>query len=366
MIKPWVFEFFTVLDDANDQRSDTQRWADAYAWYQQLWQTFEPVGFEGVFFSEHHFMPGRLSPSPNLLIAHLAARTRTLRLGVMGMVAPMYAPWRLAEEVGMLDQLSGGRLDIGLSSGTGPKEYKAVGIAAEEIRPRFDEIMDFLDKALTQPEFSHHGQFWQFDHLAISPRPVQQPRPPCWMTGHSVHAAAAAARRQYRFCTAFVSLSDINTYFTAYREAAAASGREATVDDLGIRRKIIITDDDSEGREIARNVVAHWRKVMSGPPPAQQQGHGVPKAVVPDAPKAAHGQHIADEEAIGGAPANVAEQIIEQCRATGAGHMLAYTFGKLTRQQLERNFQLWAQVIPILRKAQVVLPVQSPRQAAQG
>lgn len=348
MIKPWVFEFFTVPDNKDDNRPDTQRWQDAFSWYQQLWQGFETTGFEGLFFSEHHFMPGRLSPSPNLLIAAMAPMTKQLRLGVMGMVAPMYAPWRLAEEVAMLDHLTQGRLEIGLSSGTGPMEFKAVGMAADEIRPRFAETLDILDAALTQSVFSHRGRFWQFENLAISPRPLQQPTPPRWITGLSTQTAAMAAQRGYKLCTAFIGIPEIKTIFDAYRDAAAQAGHTHSSDDLGIRRMIFITDNDSEGREIARNAVNRWRSIMSGPP--KENAHALPKGVVPDAPKAAHGQSIADEEAIGGSPATVAEQIIEQCRATGAAHMLGYTFGPMTRAQIERNYQLWREVIPVLRK----------------
>lgn len=352
MIKPWVFEFFTVLDNAADGRSDAQHWSDAFNWYQPLWQSFEAIGFEGLFFSEHHFMPGRLSPSPNLLIAALAPMTKHLRLGTMGMVVPLYAPWRMAEEISMLDHLTQGRLEIGLSSGTGPMEYKAIGMAAEEIRPRFAEAMDIMDAALTQPRFSHQGQFWQFENLAISPRPLQQPMPPCWITGLSTQTAALAAQRGYKLCTAFLPMSDVQNIFNAYRDTAATVGRKVDADNLGIRRMIFITDDDSEGRDIARNAVQRWRSIMSGPPPAKTEPqHALPKGVVPDAPKATHGQSIGDEEAIGGSPTTVAEQIIEQCRAAGAGHMLGYTFGALTRQQVERNYQLWREVIPVLRKA---------------
>lgn len=349
MIKPWVFEFFTVLDSETDTRSDVDRWSAAFNWYQPLWQSFEDIGFEGLFFSEHHFMPGRLSPSPNLLIAALAPMTKRLRLGTMGMVVPLYAPWRMAEEIGMLDHLTQGRLEIGLSSGTGPMEYKAVGMAADEIRPRFAEAMDIMHAALTQPRFSHDGRFWQLANLAISPRPLQQPMPPCWITGLSTQTATLAAQRGYKLCTAFLPISDIQTIFNAYR--AALTERKVSADDLGIRRMIFITDDDSEGREIARNAVQRWRAIMSGPPSKAEPQHALPKTVVPDAPKAVHGQSIGDEEAIGGSPARVAEQIIEQCRATGAGHMLGYIFGAMTRPQVERNYQLWREVIPVLRKA---------------
>jgi alkanesulfonate monooxygenase SsuD/methylene tetrahydromethanopterin reductase-like flavin-dependent oxidoreductase (luciferase family) len=355
MIKPWVFEFFTVLGDEADAHATAARWAEAYRWYPALWSRFEELGFYGLFFSEHHFMSGRLSPSPNLLIAHMAARTRALRMGVMGMVAPLYEPWRLAEEIAMLDQLTQGRLEIGLSSGTGPMEYKTVGMQPDEIRPRFAEILTLLPRLLIEPKCTHEGRFWRFKDLTISPRPLQQPMPPVWITGLSTYTATLAAQSGFKFCSAFVSTQDMKKFFDAYRDAVNAQGRVHDADNLGLRRMIYLSDDDSEGREVARQTVARWRTVMSGggaKPDAIR-----PKEVAPDAPNnqgaTTHTQAIGDEEAIGGNPANVAEQIIEQCRAVGAGHILGYTYGPLSRQQIERNYALWAEVIPVLRRALV-------------
>ncbi len=104
MIRPWIFEFFPTYGLTEPE---------AFAWHMDLWPRLQDIGFEGIFFSEHHFGPGRMTPSPNLLIAAVAARTTTLRLGAMGMVLPLYEPWRVAEEIGMLDQLSGGARSSG-------------------------------------------------------------------------------------------------------------------------------------------------------------------------------------------------------------------------------------------------------------
>ena len=108
-----------------------------------LWQRIDRLGFEGIFFSEHHFGLS-YSPSPNLLIAAIARSTERLRLGTMGMVLPLYQPWRVLEEIGMLDHLTGGRLEIGCASGV-PQELIQIGIAAEENRERFNEALAILD-----------------------------------------------------------------------------------------------------------------------------------------------------------------------------------------------------------------------------
>ena len=103
MIKSWVFELFVPPAELA-QRFDpavSQRHFNAYL---DLWASAEPAGFDGIFFSEHHF-GAAYSPAPNLLIASIATRTRTLRLGTLGMVAPYHTPWQLIEEIGMLDHL---------------------------------------------------------------------------------------------------------------------------------------------------------------------------------------------------------------------------------------------------------------------
>ena len=103
MIKPWIFEFFPELTDPGVP-SIPKAVTKYFATYLDLWARAEALGFEGIFFSEHHF-GNAYSPSPNLLIAALAGRTRTLRLGVMGVVVPYYTPWRIFEEIAMLDHL---------------------------------------------------------------------------------------------------------------------------------------------------------------------------------------------------------------------------------------------------------------------
>lgn len=353
MIKPWIFEFFTSFERTDPSNFDPQRCAEDYAWYLQRWLDAERAGFEGIFFSEHHFVIGRYSPSPNLLIATVAARTQRLRLGTMGNVVPFYEPWRLAEEYSMLDHLSGGRLEIGYSSGIGPKEFRPIGIPAEQIRPRFSEALDVIDAALSQPVFSHQGTFWKFDRLSISPRPLQQPLPPRWLTGLSPATATLAAERGYRFCTGFIGVTQVQAVFEAYREAVRSRGGEATPEHLGLRRQVLIGDDDAETREVAAVATRKMRAQMAGPPPTELHKAGATHgAVAPDAPEVKQGGPlISDEEAIAGSPSAVAEQIIDQCRRTGAGHLLAYPFGVLTRAQVARSYELWHEVIPVLRRA---------------
>lgn len=350
MIKPWIFEFFTAFAAPAGASYDAAACERDFAWYLEQWVQAEATGFEGIFFSEHHFVPGRFSPSPNLLIAAVATRTRRLRLGTMGNVLPFYEPWRLAEEYAMLDQLSGGRLEIGFSSGSGPMEWRAIGMSGDTLRERFAESLEVIDAALTQPEFTHHGRHWHFDKLCIAPRPRQQPAPPRWMTGMSVPTARLAGSRGYKFSTGFISREAVRTIFTAHTEAARAAGFAAGPEQLGLRRLVYVDDEGSRGAQLAHTARDRLRAIMRSLVPEPHRAIGA----VADAPQPSHGgPEVADEESIGGTPAQVAEQIIEQCRFCGAGNFMAYAPGMLTREEAGRSLQLWAQVIPLLRRAAV-------------
>jgi alkanesulfonate monooxygenase SsuD/methylene tetrahydromethanopterin reductase-like flavin-dependent oxidoreductase (luciferase family) len=133
VIKSWIFEFFATPAELaqNFEPAASQRFFDAYL---ELWALAECVGFDGIFFCEHHFGAG-YSPAPHLLIASVALRTNRIRLGVMGVVPAYHTPWQLIEEIGMLDHLTRGRLEIGTAAGI-PQEMARVGMSVDEARPR--------------------------------------------------------------------------------------------------------------------------------------------------------------------------------------------------------------------------------------
>jgi alkanesulfonate monooxygenase SsuD/methylene tetrahydromethanopterin reductase-like flavin-dependent oxidoreductase (luciferase family) len=342
MIKPWIFEFLYAPGSLGEEippEAATTVFDAGVA----LWQHMDKLGFEGIFFSEHHFGLS-YSPSPNLLIASIARSTERLRLGTMGMVLPLYQPWRVLEEIGMLDHLTGGRLEIGCASGV-PQELIQVGMAAEENRERFNEALAILDAWLAGPVISHHGRYWNFDNLRVVPRPLQQPSPPKWTTVVSPASAARSAGRRSRICTAFESVARITEIFDAYRAEADRVGFVCGPDELAIRRNISIAESETEAREASRLAKEMTRKVLAGDPRVKADASSLLDA------KAGFAVH--DDEFIAGTPAQVAEQIIEQCRATGAGHILAILGRAVDERRARAVASFGEQVIPILRRAEI-------------
>ncbi|PPT85387.1 LLM class flavin-dependent oxidoreductase [Xanthomonas theicola] len=234
MIKSWIFEQLNISSDENPLHFDASVCSDEYAWRSEMWTQAESQGFHGIFFSEHHFSGVRACPATGLLAASVAARTRRLHIGLLGWVLPMWRPWRLLEEIGVLDQLSQGRLEIGVARGSNPREAVAVGIGEDDILPMYHEALDIIEQSLHSPHLSHRGRYWSFDNLLIAPRPLQRPAPPIWAT---VRSPEAAARRGHKACTGFLPTPQVVRLFDAYRQAAAQAGRAAGDPPLHFRRR---------------------------------------------------------------------------------------------------------------------------------
>jgi alkanesulfonate monooxygenase SsuD/methylene tetrahydromethanopterin reductase-like flavin-dependent oxidoreductase (luciferase family) len=341
MIKPWLFEFFPELGDEARDPAPAEM-ADYATRYLDLWARDEALGFEGIFFSEHHF-GGSFSASPNLLIAAVAQRTRKLRLGVMGVVLPYYHPARVVEEIGLLDLLTGGRLEIGTAVGV-PQELARLGMTMAEARERSDEIVDVIDAALAQRVVSHQGKHFSISNLRLLPRTLQRPSPPRWTAVVSVESARRAARRGVKISTGFNSTETIRTIFDAYRAEADAAGLAAGPDCLALRRRVAVAMTAGEARDYAAAVSERLRSFVAQDSRLKQS--------VPDAPPPAGGFTISDEEFITGTPAEVAEQIVEQCRVVGAGHFLAVLhWGAAIDEVIAAHELFGSKTIPILRTA---------------
>lgn len=341
MIKPWVFEFLPELGGPSLEPAPRDVTA-LFARYLDLWVLDEALGFEGIFFSEHHF--GRsYSPSPNLLIAALAARTKKLRLGVMGLVLPYYHPARVVEEIGMLDHLTGGRLEIGTAIGV-PQELRRLNITMAEARERNDEILAVLDAAIANRVVSHHGKYFSFSDLRLVPRPLQQPSPPRWTTVVSAESARRAARRRIRISTGFNSTKTVKGIFDAYREEADAAGFHATSEYFALRRRVTVGATSEQARRYAQSVADRLKSFVA----EDERVH----ANVPDAPAPSGGFTLSDDEFITGTATDVAQTIIEQCQAVGAGHFLTVLNWSAPVDEVVQAHELFGrEAVPLLRAA---------------
>jgi alkanesulfonate monooxygenase SsuD/methylene tetrahydromethanopterin reductase-like flavin-dependent oxidoreductase (luciferase family) len=151
-----------------------------YREHLDAWALMEELGFEGIGFNEHHTSPYGLMTSPNIMAAAASQRLSRMKILIYGNLLPIHEPLRLAEELAMLDCLTGGRMISGVARGI-PREYKAYNVNLADSRARFEEAWEIIKLAWSEEVFSYEGKFWSYRDVAIWPRPVQQPGPPVWV-----------------------------------------------------------------------------------------------------------------------------------------------------------------------------------------
>jgi alkanesulfonate monooxygenase SsuD/methylene tetrahydromethanopterin reductase-like flavin-dependent oxidoreductase (luciferase family) len=149
--------------------------ASVFAEHMALGDLAEPLGFDSLFALEHHFTGYAMSPSPTQLLSYYAGRTRRIILGTAVIVLPWHDPVRVAEEIALLDVLSGGRCLFGFGRGAASVEYAGFRIPMEEARPRFVEAAKIVVRALTHDVFDWDGEFFKIPRTSIRPRPVSHP-----------------------------------------------------------------------------------------------------------------------------------------------------------------------------------------------
>lgn len=165
----------------------------------------EQAGFSSAWYAEHHFNNYSLSPSPLMTIAHIAAKTRTIRLGTAVCILPLYNPSRLLAEIGFVDTVSNGRLDLGVGSGYQEFEFERFGVKIAESGAIYNEFMDVLPLGLTQKTFEYHGKYLDIPPSSIAVRCLQQPAPPIWVTsGHPATLGRGVRDGHHLFVTALL------------------------------------------------------------------------------------------------------------------------------------------------------------------
>lgn len=223
----------------------------------------ERLGFRSFFMVEHHFTgQGQVSASMTLL-AYLAARTRTIRLGTAVVVLPWHNPVLIAEQAATLDLVSDGRFDFGVGKGYRTSEFAGFCIDPAEAGERFDEAIEVIRKAWTSGgRFSHHGKRWNFEDVVVEPEPRQLPHPPLWMAAGSAESVRRAAREGFNLLLdQLASVEQVIERVGIFREECARCGREYDGAMVGLTRAVQLVHSDEE-REAAFATRAQVVKVI--------------------------------------------------------------------------------------------------------
>lgn len=218
----------------------------------------DTTGYDAVWLAEHHFSDFSVCPSVHMMGVMAAARTKRLRIGTGVSLAPFYNPLRLAEEVALLDVLSGGRVNWGAGRGFERSEFKAFGIPGEESAARFHETVDIVLKAWTNERLSYQGKYHSYDGVEVLPKPLQVPHPPVWMAAGSIPAIEWAAAKGFSILMdPHASRTDLIARRRHYGEKLVAAGHSDVGRVIPMARLIAIDETAEKAREVARRA-ARW------------------------------------------------------------------------------------------------------------
>ncbi|HXS41090.1 MAG TPA: LLM class flavin-dependent oxidoreductase [Stellaceae bacterium] len=214
-------------------------------WLSQI-QLGDDVGFDYVTVAEHHFAPFSMSPNPLILAGVLTQRLRNAKIALLGPDLPILNPVRVAEEIAMLDTLSGGRVIAGLMRGS-PNEYVTYNINPAESRERFQEGIQVIRMAWTEPQaFGWQGRYYDYRSISIWPRPVQKPHPPIFISAATPESGEFAARHRFGVGFAFTTLQIATKAAEYYRQQARVFGWEPSPDEVIYRLSFHVAKTDEQ------------------------------------------------------------------------------------------------------------------------
>jgi len=333
---------FGVFDHVDDSGLPL---AEHYAARLRIVEVLDSLHFESYHIAEHHGTPLGLAPSPNVYLAAVSQRTRRLKFGPMVYVAALYHPLRLAEEICMLDHLSNGRVQIGLGRGAVWIEHEMYGVERARVPQRYQEARDALLAALTSRFLDFKGEYFEFRHVEITMRPLQQPHPPLWYGIANPDSTVWAAAHDVNVIS-MMPLRGATPCLERYREEWAKLDKPADrLPAVGLLRHIVVADTDAEAERVARRAFAKWRSSFTD----LWQRSEVPFPL----------EHVLRREwdgyveqglAVAGTPQTVREFLVDQTRAAGANFVLGQmVFGAMHEDEARHSLELFSsEVIPAL------------------
>jgi alkanesulfonate monooxygenase SsuD/methylene tetrahydromethanopterin reductase-like flavin-dependent oxidoreductase (luciferase family) len=226
----------------------------------ELVEAYQRLGFYAYHMAEHHNTPLSITASPHLMLAAASQRTSTLRLGTLISILPLYHPLRMIEEVCTLDQLTNGRLDLGVGRGISPIETSFHGVPGPETQDRFNEAFEILRTGLTSQTVSFQGRYYQIDNAPMVTRPVQRPHPPLWYGARTLDRALWCARLGMPMM-ALVPSEQVRPLTDAYRAEWASLGRpDSGLPPLGVTRSMVVAPTSEDAMKIANRAFGRFKE----------------------------------------------------------------------------------------------------------
>lgn len=311
----------------------------------------EAAGFDIAWFAEHHFSNYCTCPSPLMMVARLAGETSRIKLAPGVIVVPLYDAVRLVSEIGMVDQLTHGRLVLGIGSGYQPYEFERFGEDLADSAPKLVEFVDILEKAFAGETFTHKGHYWQLPETHIASRPVGK-LPDIWIAGDNRTLQGLAAKKGWP-----IMLTPRHATVPQVTEAKAKIATIYTEQGLQTRqtaiaplRHLCVTDSKAEAADFIDNIRHQVRLSQS----LRRREELIDGAMLIEKPYT--GEPQLDDFAASmlvGDPTTVAERMVALIRAADPVHMLLqFQAGASPLATALRSIERFAgEVVPMIERA---------------
>jgi alkanesulfonate monooxygenase SsuD/methylene tetrahydromethanopterin reductase-like flavin-dependent oxidoreductase (luciferase family) len=304
----------------------------------RLAEVYDRIGIHALHIAEHHATPLGMSPSPSVFLSAVAQRTRRLRFGPLVYTLALYHPLRLADEICMLDHLSGGRFELGVGRGVSPIEIEYFGFDPAKSQAMYLEAYQVILKAMRDRILSFEGDYYRFKDVPNHFAPLQRPHPPIWYGLSNPESAEFAADNKFNVVSNAAPKA-VRIITDRYRAEWAKKGNDPKrIPFIGMARHVVIADTDAEAMKLARRAYARWWEsfnylwALRGQKPPFTTYTADFDAV------------LANGQAIVGAPDTVRETIASQVKEAGLNYMLLrFAFGDLALEESMHSIKLFAE-----------------------
>jgi alkanesulfonate monooxygenase SsuD/methylene tetrahydromethanopterin reductase-like flavin-dependent oxidoreductase (luciferase family) len=209
-------------------------------------QMADELGFDWVSVSEHHYGPGIMTPNALVWAGALTQVVKRAKIALLGPIVSINNPVRLAEEMALLDLMSGGRIIAFMLRGT-PNEFNTYYVNASETRERSQEAIKLMERAWTEPQpFGWEGRYFRYPTVAVWPRPTQVPHPPILSSGNSPESCVFAAKNHHGLAISFIPPELVVKSVELYKEEAAKAGWQPSEEHIVYRSIINIVEKEED------------------------------------------------------------------------------------------------------------------------
>ena len=314
-----------------------------------LAETYDRLGFYALHTAEHHFTPLGMAPSPSVFHAAVAQRTKRLRFGPLVYTLNLYHPLRLAEEICMLDHMSGGRFQLGVGRGISPFEVGYFGEDPTLGQEMYVEAFNVLVKALAAragvDSLTHEGRFYNYKYVPIEMEPLQRPHPPLWYGIGNPESVPWCV--QHRVNVVTNAPADLMRRISdGYRAEWKRAGNDATeMPFVGTTKHIVMADTEREALETAKRAYALWHSSFMH---LFKKNGSKPRFAV-------YSENFDEVRASGLVVAGTPDTVIRSLRGmisdSGLNYLLCrFAFGDMSLAESVRSANLFAEhVMPALR-----------------